>query len=359
VLRLRAANFAVAWPDYAVPLDGSFIGEVVRKRRANYSNDMRTDPRLKRRRLVEAMGWVSGLAVPLTGRGGEPRGAFSVYTTAPRTFTDWETRLLTSLANHAAVAFQQSEAFAQLKLAQERQAVAETFAVLGDVAANLLHRVNNMVGVIPQLTQSLAEKRPDLLGDVAAARKLADIELSARNAMTAARETFGFLRPLHLGPVPVAECYRRAAERVEPPATIKLKSSGLSRLPPVLAGEEQLQWVLFNLIENAVDALEAGPGSVSVTGRLVADALDPAHRWAEISIADTGPGVPTEARERIFDATFSTKNTGRKMGFGLWWVKSWVQRFGGSIRLAEAGSGCTFVIRLPIAEEETPRMHTN
>ena len=354
-LRLRAANFTPPWPDYAVPLAGSFLGETMHRRRANYSADMRTDPRLKRRRLAEAMSWVSALAVPLMGKEAQPRGVFAVYTTAPRAFTDWETRLLTSLANHAAVTFQQSEALTQLKLAQERQAVAETFAVLGDVAANLLHRVNNMVGVIPQLTQSLAERRPDLLQEPLAAKKLADIETSARNAMAAARDTFSFLRPFHLGPVKVAECYTTALARVEAPAHVQVKSSGLGRLPPVLAGEEQLQWVLFNLIENAVDALDEQPGQVIVSGRRVTDALDSARRWVEVSIADTGPGVPPEARERIFDATFSTKESGRKMGFGLWWVKSWVQRFGGSIRLAETSGGCTFIIRLPIAETSDPK----
>ncbi|MDW8327020.1 MAG: GAF domain-containing protein [Anaerolineales bacterium] len=353
-LRLRAANITAVWPDYRVPLEGSFLGQAVLTRRPVYSADLPTDPRIKRRRLVDAMKWVSGLAVPLIGREGAPLGAFSVYTQALREFSDWETRLLTSLANHAAVAFQQAEALTQIKLAQERQAVAETFAVLGDVAANLIHRINNMVGVIPQLVEGLKEKRPDLLDDPFVKKKLTDIEGSARKAMTAARETFAGIRPFPLRAVSVLKCYEAAAARAVRPECIRLRARGLSKLPAVSAAEEQLQLVLFNLIENAVDAIGECKGRITVSGRVVADALDPDRSWVELSIADDGPGVPPEFRERIFDASFTTKNSGRKMGFGLWWVKSWVQRFGGSIRLAEpnpAARGCTFIIRLPVAAE--------
>ena len=98
-------------------------------------------------------------------QGGVARGALGVYTTSPRTFSDWDTRLLSSLANHAAIALQQAEALEQLKAAQERQAVAETFAVLGDIAANLLHRVNNLIGVIPVRAQGILDKRPALQAD--------------------------------------------------------------------------------------------------------------------------------------------------------------------------------------------------
>jgi signal transduction histidine kinase len=139
---------------------------------------------------------------------------------------------------------------------------------------------------------------------------------------------------------------------------VRLASQGLEGLPPVLAGEEQLRLVLFNLIENALDALGEQPGAVTVSGRVVADSLERSRSWVEISVADDGPGVPAETREHIFEPNYSTKHSLKKLGFGLWWVKSWVQRCGGSITLAapEAVSGApsqatgsTFVIRLPLA----------
>jgi GAF domain-containing protein len=354
-LMLRAANFD-SFDDYRVPLRGSLLGATLLSRRPVYSPDMNTDPLVSRRKLSQQMKWVSALVVPLIGRDGQPRGAFGVYTRAPRTFSDWEQRLLSTLANHAAVALQQAEAVWQVKLAQERQAVAETFAVLGDVAANLIHRVNNMVGVIPALAQGLGDKRPDLRADPAAAKVLDDIERSARAAMTAARDSVAYLRPFTLEPISVRVAYQTALQRIGRPVHISITSVGLNRLPLVEAGEEQLRQVLVNLIENALEALGETPGRIITRGHTVADMLDPHKQWVELVISDTGPGVPEGVRERIFDATFSTKGAGRKLGFGLWWVKSWVQRFGGSIVLAEPSpsarhkqTGCTFVLRLPIA----------
>jgi signal transduction histidine kinase len=97
---------------------------------------------------------------------------------------------------------------------------------------------------------------------------------------------------------------------------------------------------------------------------VVADPLEAGRLWAEITVADDGPGVLPENRERIFEPDFSTKHSLKKLGFGLWWVKTWVQRCGGSIVLASAAAsadspeygerqpaerGCAFVIRLPPA----------
>lgn len=358
-LTLRASNGNFP-PRYQVPVKGSLIGMAVLTRRPIVSADLPNDARILRRELAQQMGWASALIVPLVVRGGAPRGAFGVYTTVPRAFSDWDMRLLTCLANHAAVAFQQAEAVAQVKLAEERQAVAETFAVLGDVAANLLHRVNNLIGLIPVQVQNIADKRPAVVADPFLGSRLRDIEDSARAAMDAARETVAYLRPVRLQPAAVEACCRAALQRLTVPPNICLSAAGMGELPQVWAGEEQLRLVLFNMIENAMEAIADQPGRITVSGRVVADPLERARQWVEITIADDGPGVPPAVRDKIFDPDFSTKHSLRKLGFGLWWVKAWVQRCGGSISLADMPApqspdgameqgGCAFAIRLPLA----------
>lgn len=357
-LTLRASNGNLP-AHYRVPVAGSLLGEAVLTRRPVVSADLSSDARVLRPELSRQMHWVSALIVPLVSRDGTPRGAFGVYAVEPRAFSDWDTRLLVCLANHAAVAMQQAEALTQVKLARERQAVAETFAVLGDVAANLLHRVNNLVGVIPARVQGLADKRPALLADAYTAGALRDIEASAREAMRAARETIVHLRPVRLAPTCVEACLQAAAAQLTVPPHIQLAAFGLNELPCVLAGDEQLRLVLFNLLENAVEALDDQPGQIRVTGRVVTDPLDRAREWVELRVEDDGPGVPPPARASIFDPNFSTKGSPKKLGFGLWWAKTLVQRLGGDITLvdphrapAEAPGGCAFVVRLPPAPEE-------
>ncbi|MBN2083654.1 MAG: GAF domain-containing protein [Anaerolineales bacterium] len=351
-LVVRAAT-AGHTPGETLPIAGSMIGISLRERQPLISPDVGRDPRFLRRDLAAKMGWVSGLIVPLLMRDGTPRGALTLYSSEPRAFSEWDQRLLTWLANHTAIAVQDAEALDQLAQARERQTLAETFAALGDVSANLLHRVNNLVGIIPVRVQGVLEKRPALSEDAYLSAALTEIEDNARAAMAAAREAMAYLRPVKLLPTSVGVCIRTALERLELPPGIKVETDGLDSLPNVMAGEEQLRLVFFNLIENAADALAAmqpsgGPsGLIRVSGHAAADPSGGPPPMVEILLSDNGPGVPAERRENIFDLAFSTKRSPRKLGFGLWWVKTLITRLGGEIRLVDCGEGCSFRIRLP------------
>lgn len=352
-LTLRAATGGFP-PRYRVPVEGSLLGETVLHRRPATSVNMLRDPRIQRRELMHKMGWVSALVVPLVARDETTRGALGVYSTEMRVFSDREVRLLTMLANYAAVAMQEAEAVARMKAAEERQAVAETFAVLGDVAANLLHRVNNLVGAIPARIQGLEEKRPAVMQDDYTVTQLREIEESARTAMDAARETLTHLRPIRLRPTPVAPCWEAALARAPRVPELAVRAQDLTDLPPVLAGRQQLTLLFLNLIENAIDAIEGPKGEIVLTARVVQDEYAEDRTWVELRLSDTGPGVPDELREKIFEPEFSTKRSPKKLGFGLWWVKTMVHRCGGTIALAETQErGTTFIIRLRGSAGET------
>ena len=71
----------------------------------------------------------------------------------------------------------------------------------------------------------------------------------------------------------------------------------------------------------------------------------------ELSVSDTGPGIPKDIQNKIFEAFFTTKKEGLGTGLGLSMSKSIVERFGGSIRFeSELGKGAVFYISLPIKE---------
>jgi GAF domain-containing protein len=356
-LVVRAAT-AGHTPGETLPRAGSLIGISLRERHPLNSPDVSRDPRFLRRELARKMGWVSGLIVPLLMRDGTPRGALTLYSSEPRAFSEWDQRLLTWLANHTAIAIQEAETLEALAQARERQTLAETFAALGDVAANLLHRVNNLVGIIPVRVQGVIEKRPAVREDAYLSSALDEIEANARTAMTAARDAMAYLRPVKLQPTSVAVCFRTALERLSLAPEIRVSAEGLDSLPRVLAGEEQLRLVFFNLMENAADAME-GTGKTSgreptirISGRTAADGRGGAPQRVEILLADNGPGVPPERRENVFDPAFSTKRSPRKLGFGLWWVKTLITRLGGEIRLEDSPEGgCAFHIVLPALQD--------
>jgi signal transduction histidine kinase len=226
--------------------------------------------------------------------------------------------------------------------------VAETFAAVGDIASNLLHHLNNKVGTIPVRVQSIQDKcRPALEADPYLTNNLTEIERCASEAMQAVRDNLSRLRPIRLEPVFVAARVLDAIHAADLPPGVKVQTEGIDSLPVVMAGGESLTFVFTNLLENAADALR-GEGLVRIQGK-----EEPA--WVEIAVSDSGPGIPPELHDRIFELNYSGRGGTRpdKLGFGLWWVKTLMARLGGSVAVESDGRhGSTFRLRLPRVEEE-------
>lgn len=111
----------------------------------------------------------------------------------------------------------------------------------------------------------------------------------------------------------------------------------------VLGNDELLEWVFENLIKNAVDALGTGGGAIDV--RAVH-----ADRYVDVTVHDTGRGIPGTFRDQVFRPGFSTKRRG--WGLGLALTRRIVKEYhDGSIRLVDSrpGKGTTFLVRLPTA----------
>jgi signal transduction histidine kinase len=122
---------------------------------------------------------------------------------------------------------------------------------------------------------------------------------------------------------------------------IKLLSE-LTENPLRITGDPiQLQQVLSNLVLNAMDAV----ADTTRVERAVTVKTTQDRRFAEVCIADTGPGVPAESAERIFDPFFSTKEHG--MGMGLSIARTIVTAHDGQIQV-ENRNGAVFRIRLPL-----------
>jgi two-component system NtrC family sensor kinase len=102
-----------------------------------------------------------------------------------------------------------------------------------------------------------------------------------------------------------------------------------------------LNQVVMNLITNAIDAID-GEGSITLcTGR--------GETFFEITVSDTGKGIPPEGRDRIFEPFFTTKPVGSGTGLGLAIAHSIVQAHRGTITVAsEIGRGTTFTITIPL-----------
>jgi len=277
-------------------------------------------------------------------------GVFDPDTSGERVVhSEWDTKVLTCLANYAMLAIQNESNQKALRTSQEHHWTAETFAAVGDISANLLHNMNNKVGSIPVRIQSIQDKYRDVLSsDEYLSNNLSEIERSAGEAMQVARDNLANLRPIRMGNVKIIDSVMDALRTVQVPADVQITMDGLDELPAVIASGQSLTFVFVNLIENAITAMQK-KGSISIQGSA-------GNEQIEVNVKDSGPGIPIEIQTQIFELNYSGRSSGYpgKLGFGLWWVKTLMTRLGGSITVESDGQhGTTFRLQLPIAVGKT------
>jgi signal transduction histidine kinase len=128
--------------------------------------------------------------------------------------------------------------------------------------------------------------------------------------------------------------------------SIVMRTDFAAELPKIMADRVQLQQVLMNLMMNGIEAIKDTGGVVTVKSQFGEDGQ------IEISVNDTGPGLPPGKDDQIFDAFFTTKPQGSGMGLAI--SKSIIESHGGRIWAnGEDGRGATFHFTLPAAPAET------
>lgn len=344
-----------------IAIEGTLTGEVINEGRS--SSILIASEELQREYadLPGFSGKGSALIVPLGSSGqlaaGErvPLGALGVFTNQSdlRDFdqSDWDKKVLTILGHYAALAMQSEAQKEALRIAEEQRATTEAFAAIGDIAANLLHRLNNKIGTIPVRVEGIQDKCQQAIAkDSYLDKNLNEIDRSASEAMQVVRETLFHLHPIQLAPVSVAASVREALGATRLPDSVQVMTEGLDLLPPVQAGPKRLGLVFTNLLENASDAM-GGSGIIQVRGSAFGG-------WVFVKVSDNGPGIAPELHEKIFEFNYSSRASSHpgKLGFGLWWVKSLMARFGGTVSVESDGkNGTTFILSLPQAKEEAWR----
>ena len=127
---------------------------------------------------------------------------------------------------------------------------------------------------------------------------------------------------------------------------VSIRTDMAANLPKITADRVQLQQVLMNLMLNGIEAMKETGGVLTVKSQLLDDGQ------IEISVNDTGPGLPPGNADRLFDAFFTTKPQGSGMGLAI--CRSIVESHNGRIWAdSESGRGATFHFSLPAAPAET------
>jgi signal transduction histidine kinase len=244
------------------------------------------------------------------------------------------------------VAEQLKETNKQLEQAQAEARRSERLAALGQLTAGLAHEIRNPLGVIKGSAETLGRKLPS---EDPMARELADYISSEVNRLNSLVSRFlNFARPLELKKQPeeisvIVDHAIQAAEEHWPKSSVEVERAYAPGLPAVPVDAELTEQVFKNLVFNAYEAMEAEGGRLRVG---IANEFSDGRRGVEVSLADTGPGVPGELREQIFNPFFTTKSNG--VGLGLSIVSKIVDDHGGWIRVEPSPvRGACFRVFLP------------
>jgi two-component system C4-dicarboxylate transport sensor histidine kinase DctB len=246
---------------------------------------------------------------------------------------------------------ERQHAEATLRAAQDELVQAAKLAVLGQLATGITHELNQPLGAIRTLAGNALEflrrgKSESTEKNLTIITRLAD----QMGAIITPLKTFARKSPA----VPVRVDLGRAVGNARFLLEQKLQHSAVSvqnDCSPgrsfALCDQNRLEQVLVNLIGNAADAMRDQPRrSLSIAAAPDGDGA------VLLTVADTGPGLPDEIRERLFEPFFTTKPAGEGLGLGLAISRDIVRDFGGDL---EAGNtpegGARFRLRLPAVRE--------
>ncbi len=348
-------------PDQAslILADAQVYAPLLERGRVMLVTDDRCEALTPTAALGQTTRWSAVLAIPLLADSagsphGAPLGAICLAFDRLRGLDADEQRVLTSFARQAAVSVENARLFDELRRKQNELIQSSKLAAVGTFAAGIAHEFNNLLGSMLGYAElgygvdDLEEKNHSLDVVIQACRRGRSI---TRGLLTFARRqehqramanlADAIDETLTLVEIDLRKSHIEIVRQVEP-------------VPSTICDLGQLAQVVLNLITNARDAMKPLGGTLTI-------GLRERHDWLELSVSDTGSGIPEEIRDKIFEPFVTTKGAlggSQTPGTGLGLSVSYgiVQEHGGTIAVVSAiGRGTTMTVRLPIITADVER----
>lgn len=273
---------------------------------------------------------------------------------------DWmldqsELELLRLLGSQAGLALENAALSRQQQDRLRRLYRAERLAAAGQLAAGVAHEIRNPLTAIRSTIQYLLRDYPEgspkreLIGELLG--EVDRIDRTVNGLLSLTRSS-----PFNPEPVDVVGLLEQLLVLVRVQAerqAVRIEEHYDRRRLCVLGEANQLKQLFLNLFVNALQAMPQG-GTLSVSATGSSSVWSP-HGWLQITVQDTGIGIPPENLDKVFDPFFTTKRDGT--GLGLFLGYGIVERHGGEIEIqSRVGEGTTVTIRLPLIKHEGERV---
>ena len=229
----------------------------------------------------------------------------------------------------------------------------EQRALLGELTASFAHEIRNPINNISTGLQLMELNLPP---DDASHEIISRLRQDCDRLDNLMKSVLTFSRPMEykMEPLDLGQALQRLLERWHHRlvrANIKYNTQIDPNTPKVEGDQRALEQVWSNLIGNAIQAMEDTGGTLTVKLRPVI-AMDNTPR-VEVSISDTGTGIPDEYRERIFEPFFTTKRNGTGLGLAI--TKRIITTHKGTIQVTSIPGGTAFQVQLPVLNLTTDR----
>jgi signal transduction histidine kinase len=226
-------------------------------------------------------------------------------------------------------------------------------ASIGELASGIAHEIRNPLAGIGAAIEVLAENRkadPQFNEIATEVRQQVNrLNTTLRDLLDFARQREPEIIPCHVGNIikPMLTLVRPDMQKQHIAPVEHLSAD----LPPICADEPQVQQAVLNILLNAIQAMPDG-GTLTISAEVVDKTLMPGHsRALRLSFQDTGPGISSENRERIFSPFFTTKHRGTGLGLAI--TRTIMEKHHGNIFVeSEPGRGTKFILEFPVCKQE-------
>ncbi|HEX3203252.1 MAG TPA: ATP-binding protein [Nitrospiraceae bacterium] len=245
----------------------------------------------------------------------------------------------------------------ELRDKQEQLVQAGKLATLGELTTGIAHELNNplnniglFIGNVVDHLEANQIEPERILRDLRSAMQ----QVRKATAIISHLRTFGRAAPVSQEPVYLNDVIKQATSLIHEQLRLHQIDIQLNLDPsnPIVRGSPiQLEQVFINLLTNARDAIVDAPvKAIRIRSEVKHDAV-------EVTVQDSGPGIPAGLEQRIFDPFFSTKDVGAGTGLGLSITYGILKDHHGSISVAsQPGEGARFTMQFPIEREALPKL---
>ena len=349
-----------------LPVGKGILGVLVHEAKPLRLKDLMTDPR--------AHGFPphhpsmkSFLGVPIVSKGKVFGNLYLTEKQGAEEFSEEDEDLAMTFAAQAAIAIENASlyeelhrSYEELKRSQALLLRQEKLASLGRLGAGLAHELNNPLNTIAGFVEAL--QRRSHAATLLTHKEFADfprfltmVQREVDRAASIVRRLLDFARQREpsFALVDLGRVVAESVAFVDRQAAVANKRIIVEPLPPVQvkADAQMLQQLLLNLLSNALDAIE-GVGEVRIVVTSIPGGQGARGQpgMVQISVADTGYGIPPENLSKVFDPFFTTKEVGKGTGLGLPICQSIVEQHGGRIEIKSegVGKGTLVTVKLPL-----------